>query len=624
MQQTFATLITAAVSNVMREQIRSIVAAINGRRQEPVLETVAETLRNDLPYFNTWYTQEAIGTVDSIGKGLQLWAEQNEVNLVGLGIVIVKEERKSPPPKPIVTVVIQRDEMHRQMMDAARTYFRDPKNEGLIADVYSIADVLVQQFEPFAQWRQAQIDGGHPMNPGEALVKWFQQNVAANFDLYKEYGIYVPEPRLSKANWVRNRPAQVITRKQLNSEREYEEFQGRLTSLIWFDAVFNDDEKMSLASQAKHPSAASAQQATAYWTDEAKRLYAGSVKNFGRGTAPYSLMRQARKKIAEIRYLLDSADATYLLPEQVQFVYDVTNTVFPVANFTDMIRRKQNDPTIRGMLYTSKLMITVMTRGQGTNTIDTLFATILQSAAQSNITTLVWKRKTLVNLPIDLTLRNPDARRIARISHLIKRRNFRRLAIEQPRSFFLKSFEMLTRPFMKFQTASGGVITPEVDLTFENVARYLRLVGDRDEIVRNGENLKQWFQSEKIKGWGVTPEFYGIKDNALTADVTAATTDVGGIDLNPDVLDLQVIRDKKGVALPVAEQPLQTINIDGFIPVIINIVPANMPMLLGLQDQNHPPSSAQKDDNQNAPDREIQKQDRFPSREIPEMSSLVN
>lgn len=64
----------------------------------------------------------------------------------------------------------------------------------------------------------------------------------------------------------------------------------------------------------------------------------------------------------------------------------------------------------------------------------------------------------------------------------------------------------------------------------------------------------------------------------------------GGINLNPALLDLQIKRDENGIPLPVSEQPIQQINIEGIMPVIINITPvANLPMMLGIgpkSDQN--------------------------------------
>lgn len=59
----------------------------------------------------------------------------------------------------------------------------------------------------------------------------------------------------------------------------------------------------------------------------------------------------------------------------------------------------------------------------------------------------------------------------------------------------------------------------------------------------------------------------------------------GGINLNPDLLDLQIKRDDNGVPFPVMQQPLESMNIQGFLPVIMNVTPINnLPLLLGLDD----------------------------------------
>ena len=58
---------------------------------------------------------------------------------------------------------------------------------------------------------------------------------------------------------------------------------------------------------------------------------------------------------------------------------------------------------------------------------------------------------------------------------------------------------------------------------------------------------------------------------------------VGGINLNPSLLNLQIKRDDQGVPLPFSDQPLKQMNIEGFYPVIINIQPLNsLPLLLGV------------------------------------------
>jgi len=65
------------------------------------------------------------------------------------------------------------------------------------------------------------------------------------------------------------------------------------------------------------------------------------------------------------------------------------------------------------------------------------------------------------------------------------------------------------------------------------------------------------------------------------------TRKVGGIDLNPALLDLKIKRDGNGIPLPMPQQSIQELmEIEGFLPVIINVTPIqNLPMLLGLEDE---------------------------------------
>ncbi|MBI5025043.1 MAG: glucose-6-phosphate isomerase [Candidatus Omnitrophica bacterium] len=67
----------------------------------------------------------------------------------------------------------------------------------------------------------------------------------------------------------------------------------------------------------------------------------------------------------------------------------------------------------------------------------------------------------------------------------------------------------------------------------------------------------------------------------------------GGIDLNPALLDLQIRRDGNGIPLPLLQQPIEHMRIEGFIPVIINITPVtNLPLLLGIADEGKPSDAA--------------------------------
>lgn len=60
---------------------------------------------------------------------------------------------------------------------------------------------------------------------------------------------------------------------------------------------------------------------------------------------------------------------------------------------------------------------------------------------------------------------------------------------------------------------------------------------------------------------------------------------VGGIDLSAERMDLKIKRDGKGVVLPVADQDLENLRIDGLTPVLLNVAPAtpaSVPFLMNL------------------------------------------
>ncbi|MCR4337277.1 MAG: UTP--glucose-1-phosphate uridylyltransferase, partial [Candidatus Omnitrophica bacterium] len=83
--------------------------------------------------------------------------------------------------------------------------------------------------------------------------------------------------------------------------------------------------------------------------------------------------------------------------------------------------------------------------------------------------------------------------------------------------------------------------------------------------------------------------------NAEFARMTQASP-VGGINLDPKLLDLQIKRDSEGIPLPLNLQPLDQIHIEGIVPVIINVTPVtNLPDLLGFV-----PPSDRKDKKENA------------------------
>jgi len=61
---------------------------------------------------------------------------------------------------------------------------------------------------------------------------------------------------------------------------------------------------------------------------------------------------------------------------------------------------------------------------------------------------------------------------------------------------------------------------------------------------------------------------------------TPSTNNKGGIDMNPANLNLQIKRDGKGVPLPISQQDLENIHLDGLVPMILEIKPAMASSLL--------------------------------------------
>jgi len=75
-----------------------------------------------------------------------------------------------------------------------------------------------------------------------------------------------------------------------------------------------------------------------------------------------------------------------------------------------------------------------------------------------------------------------------------------------------------------------------------------------------------------------------------------ATDQYGGINLNPELLDMQIKRDGRGIPLPIPQQPINDIKIEGFLPIIINVTPIeNLPLILGIADTDEPFDAAKGD-----------------------------
>ena len=78
------------------------------------------------------------------------------------------------------------------------------------------------------------------------------------------------------------------------------------------------------------------------------------------------------------------------------------------------------------------------------------------------------------------------------------------------------------------------------------------------------------------------------------ATQTGAAPRRGGIDFNPANLHIKVEKNGKGVIIPIPDEKILNMTIEGFVPTIINVTPiTNLPLLLGIaQPQEKPSKSA--------------------------------
>ena len=106
-------------------------------------------------------------------------------------------------------------------------------------------------------------------------------------------------------------------------------------------------------------------------------------------------------------------------------------------------------------------------------------------------------------------------------------------------------------------------------------------------ITGQGKSFKEEVaEYHRVRGLPDAVELILISEEEEGSDNAALATPLGGIDFNPAMLDMQIKRDGKGIPLPINQQSIQDMKIEGFLPVIINITPvSNFPFLLGIADQ---------------------------------------
>ncbi len=101
----------------------------------------------------------------------------------------------------------------------------------------------------------------------------------------------------------------------------------------------------------------------------------------------------------------------------------------------------------------------------------------------------------------------------------------------------------------------------------------------REVIQRNYEQIMIALANKKINALSEKPN----EDLAVTTGPKTEKKNVGGIDLNPESMNLEIKTTGEAVSVPVNLDQIETLTIDGLIPVIFNISPTtNLQPLLGL------------------------------------------
>jgi len=147
-----------------------------------------------------------------------------------------------------------------------------------------------------------------------------------------------------------------------------------------------------------------------------------------------------------------------------------------------------------------------------------------------------------------------------------------------------------------------GDVVESIGLVIQNIQTNYARVYDSgmpqgaaaDRIRELKELLKEVEEGSSMSSSPVATGF--SLDEKIDSQQSLGDVMPGGINLDPALLDLQIKRDGKGIPLPINQQPIYDMHIEGFLPVIINVAPVSVPLLLGFdQTEQQPFETAQED-----------------------------
>ncbi len=180
--------------------------------------------------------------------------------------------------------------------------------------------------------------------------------------------------------------------------------------------------------------------------------------------------------------------------------------------------------------------------------------------------------------------------------------------IEKPRVLVVMNDPQKTNELYLKLNQTGGLFvhfstnnTEALQLITHGVIPTIVLTDNQNlitELEKNYPNVSIFTYTEKgqrLKGNNILFEF---SQNSVPEDklgskilqtlwrVNDTNSEYGGIDFTRSRLKLEIRRDAKGVPLPINDQPLENMNIEGFFPVIINVTPIqNLPLMIGISEK---------------------------------------
>lgn len=134
--------------------------------------------------------------------------------------------------------------------------------------------------------------------------------------------------------------------------------------------------------------------------------------------------------------------------------------------------------------------------------------------------------------------------------------------------------------------------TPETDELLE--AFYTAFVEELDRVLAEQGNQDNAYLTNEGGPTALAPDLQEKVQATNVATANFDPTQVGGINLrlNPAILDFQIKRDGNGIPLPINQQPIGDMKIEGFIPIFLYQKPVSLPLLLSsLEGQPANPSS---------------------------------